>query len=77
MWQTKQVILERKKIFNDIKLWHNVNLSKYVLYADPGCYDIVVRKLRSETNLPSRDITTIRSKFSSTLLNADVTETDG
>lgn len=76
MWQTIQVILEKKKkIF--IKLWHNVNISEFVLYADPGCYDIVVRKLRNETNLSSRDITTIRSKFSSTLLNANVTETDG
>lgn len=43
---------------------------------DPGCYDIVDRKLQREINLSSIDTTTIGSRFSSTAWNVSVTETN-
>lgn len=46
-------------------------------YKYPGCYDIVERKLQNETDVSSRDITTIRSKFSSTIWNSNVNGANG
>lgn len=46
-------------------------------YKYPGCYDIVERKLQNETDVSSRDITTIGSKFSSTIWSSNVIETNG
>lgn len=55
----------------------NVKISNFIVYADPGCYDIVEMKLQNETDLSTRDITTIGSKSSITIWNANVNETNG
>lgn len=75
LFKNDNVFLKRKKMY--LYLSKNVKISNFIVYADPGCYDIVEMKLQNETDLSTRDITTIGSKSSITIWNANVNETNG